>query len=163
MKCRECERILTAYALGELAEGPASECRAHLERCAGCRETLASYEAIVRSVAAEPRVTVTASESAAMARALGQVPLRRRPVRAAPAPSVYGLLGFSLASVIVFALIAAMLGLQVLGKIDILSLAGPLSMARIALTMVIVVLVTSFLPIVVTAQRRPLNGLTFRK
>ena len=62
-----------------------------------------------------------------------------------------------------FALVATVLALQTFGVMDILAVVTSVGPLVIALTLVVVVFVTSFVPIAVTARRRPLNGMTFRR
>ena len=163
MDCKECELNLVDYVAGDLSEELASVCRSHLQTCASCRQSLAQYASVVEAIAGEPEALPSASESAALAAALDCVRPRIASPRPATAESPQGFAAFLLSSFAVFVLMIAALVAQAFGVIDVVSVAGSVGPARIALAWVIIVFVTSFIPIVVTARRRPLNGLTFRK
>lgn len=162
MNCRDYEHRMIAHVLGELAEDVASGCRAHIETCARCRAVYESYACLVGAIITEPETCPTASESAALAEALANVELcprvERRMVESVP----QGFPGFVLASVLAFLVIVTGLGLQRFGVIDVLAAVRGVGLQWVALAAVVVVFVTSFIPIAVTAKRRPLNGMTFR-
>jgi len=161
MNCRECESKLAGYVLDDAPEEVRSACAAHLRTCASCRETLAQYMSIVEAISSEAEAAPSASESAALALALAQVKLESAVAHPVAAPVPQGFLGFVLASAAAFVLVATVLALQTLGVIDIPAFARSFNPAALALTFVIIVFVTSFVPIAVTACRRPLNGMTF--
>ena len=73
------------------------------------------------------------------------------------------LFGFAVVTALTFAFLVIVLGLQLLGRINIMWMIGPLNVPRVAVTAVAILVVTSFVPILVTARRRPLNGLTFSR
>ena len=160
MDCKRFEPILTPYLVGDLSEQEAAACSEHLSRCAACREILEGYGRLIGSLTSEPMMQPSGSESAALARALADAGACHPAYRPTPTANANQLLGFLLASIAVFAVIATVLALHVLGVVDFRSAVGP---AWIVSTWVIVVFVTSFLPIVVTSRRRPLNGLTFKR
>jgi hypothetical protein len=54
-------------------------------------------------------------------------------------------------------------GLQVFGRIDLISAVQSVNPLRLAMAGFVAVFVTSFIPILVTARRRPLIGLTFSR
>ena len=162
MDCRECEAILEAYVLGELTDGEGSACRAHVEACPACRQALEAYARVLDAIAAEPVATPSAAESAALAQALAQIDLCPQAEQRSTEPMPRGFPGFVLASVLAFVAIATVLALQRFGVVSIASLADSIGLRWIALTIVVIVFVTSFIPIAVTAHRRPLNGMTFR-
>jgi len=161
MNCRECESNLSPYVLDEAPEEVRSACAAHLQTCAACRDILAQYMSIVETISNEAEAVPSASESAALAMALAQVRLGSPAVRPVAAPAPQGLFAFLLASAAAFVMVAAVLALQTFGRINILALLGSVNPAALALAFVIIVFVTSFVPIAVTARRRPLNGMTF--
>jgi len=163
MLCKECELALVGYASADLSEEAGSACRAHLSGCGHCREVLESYKAIIGAMVDEPQLKPSASESAAVARALARIPMRREVPQQLTPRSAYEFLAFVLASAATFAVAAILLTLQMLGRIDLTSLPGLPSPMTIAGFVIVVVFVTSFLPIAVIAQRRPLNGMTFRR
>ena len=51
MNCRDLEELLSAYADGELSRTQREFIEEHLSNCAGCRETLAEFEATGRQLA----------------------------------------------------------------------------------------------------------------
>ena len=119
------------------------------------------YQPEIDAIKGPPMLTPTASESVALSKALAEIApaLARTPERVKPE----GLRGFVLASIAAFALVATMLALQTFGVVSIRSVVTSLGPLVIALALVVVVFVTSFVPIAVTARRRPLNGMTFRR
>ncbi len=120
-----------------------------------------AYRAVISSVADEPVLSPSESESATVSAALAHAYVCPRGSRQARTRSLKQLLGFALVTVAVFVFIATVLGLQAFGHIDFIWMMGSINPLRIALSAVVVVFVTSFIPIWVTARRRPLNGLTF--
>jgi len=107
--------------------------------------------------ACKPMLSPSRAESAQLSRALDRV--------AAPSVSIRPneVVGFAIATVLTFAFLVIVLGLQALGRINIMWVIGPLSVPRVAISAVVVLIVISFIPILVTARRRPLNGLTFSR
>lgn len=162
MDCKEFDSIIEAFALGDLDEARAQQCEEHLQACDSCRETLDVYRLLVGSVGSEPELAPTQAETAALTLALKSVELYPRPVKP-DAPVVPGLAGFILASVIAFMAVVAVLALQISGVIDLGTVLGEVGYMRLAGVMVAVVFVTTFVPIAMTAWRRPLNGMTFRR
>lgn len=162
MECRQFRSLLEAYALGELVGNELTDCQAHIEACSNCRQAVDAYAGIVSAIASEPLAAPSESESASLAKALAGIELCPAPQRTAPDAVPQGLPGFALASVLVFLLVAGVLALQRFGVIDIVSFAHEIGLQWIALAVVVVIVVTSFIPIAVTAHRRPLNGMTFR-
>lgn len=163
MDCRECLQLIEAYTLGDLPDDASCECRAHLETCESCHEELAVCRLLVNSISDEPMLSVSASESRSMSRALKRIPACRPVAQKPSLGSVFELVGFALASIVVFMVIATVLGLQAAGRIDINSALGAARPFVVVLMVIVVVIVTSFLPIAITARRRPLNGMTFRR
>jgi len=163
MLCKECQSALIAYISGDLSEEAASACRAHLSGCERCRRVLECYKAIIGAMVEEPQLKPSASEAAAMACALARVPMRQQASRQLTPRSAYEFLAFALASAAMFAILAILLALQMFGRIDLISLPRPLGLLRVVGIVIVVIFVTSFLPIVVTARRRPLNGTTFAR
>lgn len=163
MDCERYEQMLAAYASGDLTADEAEAVERHLSGCSACRQTLEGYRAVIGLIADEPVVSPTASESAAMASAVASVePGRQRRVDRTAVPAK-GLPGFALATLAAFVLIALVLGLQAFGSIDIVWLISFVNPVWIAVAAVLVVFVSSFIPIWITARRRPLNGLTFMR
>ena len=163
MDCKKCESILIEYIMNELSEDERSRYESHLQECADCREALAAQKALINIVAGVPLLTPSASESASLASALANVSLQPQvQISSAPEP-VSGLAGLIFASAAAFIAIVTLLALQVLGYIDIASLPSSLGYVRSLAIAIMVIIVTSFVPIAVTAYRRPLNGLTFRR
>jgi len=156
--CRECGARLVSYVLGDLTEDMARACQAHLDRCANCRETVASFDNLISAIASEPETMPSAFESAALAAALAQFHVHRSAV----APALQEFSGFVLASVAAFAVVATVVALQSLGVVSVVSVVTAVGPAALALTVVAVIFISSFLPIAVTARRRPLNGMTFK-
>lgn len=163
MSCGDYELILSEYALGEMDDDAERACRKHLERCAECRAALAEYAVLVAAVGAAPVVAPTLDESAALAMALSTVRLGGLPAKPRTQQASAGLTGLMAASLAAFIAVATVLALQVFGTVDVVSAVMSIGPLRLALTAVVAVFVTTFVPIAVTARRRPLNGLTFRR
>ena len=163
MNCNQFESVVIDYASGDLRHEQVRECRAHLDTCPACRELSQAYERVVHQICAETPVTPTEAES----RALGDALAKSRPPRAAAPQRAFraaeGFVGFLAASVAVFAVVAVTLGLHAFGTINLLELCREIGFPVIAAVATVVVFVTSFIPIAVTARRRPLNGMTFRR
>lgn len=160
MNCIECEDLLAAYATGDLQGERAEACSLHLEECRSCRESLEFYVALVNSIADSPAVETTAIESANLYELLRKIDLPspyqpRRTWR-------YLLERIALAamSIVAFVVIALSTWAVRSGRVSLSALTSPIV---IVLGIVIVIFVTSFLPIAITARRRPLNGATFRR
>ena len=162
MNCRECESALVGYAAGELAEDAASDCRAHLETCPACRKALEEYRGLIGAIADEPLAIPTKAESAALAMALDRVRPCPSPAPAYADPALQGLPAFAAACAVAFILVATILALHAFGAVSFAA-AGAIGWRAIAVTVTVIVFVTSFVPIAVTARRRPLNGMTFRR
>ena len=158
MDCRDCESILVEYALGDLPEDRAEECRGHLEQCASCREALEFYAAVEFAIVSEPMPEVSRAETEAVVAAClaAQVPVRRE----SPSKAVGEFVGFALASAAAFAFIALVVGLRAFGLLGFRPPGGYLALAPVV---ILVVFVVTFIPIAVTARRHPLNGMTFRR
>ena len=163
MECRQCEKMLAPYLLGELDAGKVEALEAHLAACSSCRQEVEAYKMVVGCITGAPSLSPSPDESTALASALAQVRLPQPASRQVDLRPAKELLAFALASVAVFVLVAVVLGLQTFGYIDILWRLNSINPFRIALVAVIAVFVTSFIPIWVTARRRPLNGLTFSR
>jgi anti-sigma factor RsiW len=163
MDCRELEPLLIALALGEQTQEESARCREHIEECPDCAKALARYQELAGMLVAEPMASPTASESAALASALAGVELRRRgaPRAANSVPQGFG--EFVAASLAAFVLVTALLALQIRGAIDIGAALASAGALRVLGAVTLIVIITSFVPIAVTAHRRPLNGMTFRK
>ena len=163
MDCSKFESILIEYILNELSEDERLICESHLLECAGCREALETQNALIGIVADEPLLAPSASESASLSAALSKVSLQPQvQMSSSPEPDS-GLAGLIFASAAAFIAIVTLLVLQVLGYINIASLPSSFGYVRSLAIAIMVIIVTSFVPIAVTAHRRPLNGLTFRR
>jgi len=163
MNCKACESILAEYALGELADDEAALCRAHLEACPACREALAAYTCLIGVIAHEPAAAPTQAEGAAMARALDGVDPHRVPARRTAEPALQGLPAFLAACAAAFVIVA---GFAIAVAFRVMSIPVPVGVtgwAGVGIAVTVVVFLTSFVPIAVTARRRPLNGMTFRR
>ena len=155
MECRQCEESLMDYACGDL---PSSEIELHLMDCAKCRAALESCQAAINMLAGEPMLSPTRSESARLTQALNRIPVQGQ-VRI----RLNEVLGFAVATAFTFAFLVIVLGLQHLGRINIIWMIGPINMPKAAVYGIAILVVTSLIPILVTAKRRPLNGLTFSR
>lgn len=157
MECRLCEESLAGYACGDLSAEEVEAIETHLMGCSMCREALESCRATIKLLTDVPILCPSRSESAQLARALDRVAEPRVSIR----PNE--LFGFAVATALTFAFLVIVLGLQLLGRINIVWMIGPLSVPRVVISAVAILVVTSFIPILVTAKRRPLNGLTFSR
>ena len=162
MDCRDCELILVEYAMGELAQDTASDCRAHLETCPACRRELEDYRRLIGAIADEPVAVPSEAESAALAMALDRVRPCPSPAPRVADPGLQGLPAFAAACAAAFVIVAGILALHTFGAVSFAA-AGAIGWGTIAVTATVIVFVTSFVPIAVTARRRPLNGMTFRR
>lgn len=163
MNCERCEQMLTAYVTGDLAPHEVEAVEHHVERCDDCSCALQEYRMLINLIGSEPTISPTMSESRELTKALAAAPAcRLAPARISPR-TVYEFLGFAFVSVIAFAVMASVLALQLTGRIDVVAITSPLGSARLVAVAVTVIFVTSFVPILVTAKRRPLNGMTFRR
>lgn len=158
MECRHCEELLVGYACGDLSKEEAERIELHLIGCPRCSEAVECYRSTMKLLADEPILFPSKSESAQLARALDRAAVQGR-VSIRPNE----VLGFAVATALTFAFLVIVLGLQLLGRINIMWMIGPLNVPRVAMMAVAVLVVTSFIPILVTAKRRPLNGLTFSR
>ena len=163
MDCRDCESVLVDYALGELPEDKASECRAHIDKCAACREEMSKFSCLERMMQDSPEATPTSAESARLSRALDEMALPQPRVPWATELVPRGLPAFVAACVLAFMLIASLLSFLAFGAVDVRSAAIGTRPGALICAAVMVVFITSFVPIAVTAKRRPLNGMTFRR
>ena len=163
MDCGECELILPAYSQGELGDSEAGACRAHLDGCERCRAEKDAYMTVIYAIDEEPMLAVSASESARVKSALNRVERCRPAARQVSARVVCEFLAFAIASLAVFALIVMALSSRTLHIVNVPSPAGLPTWLGVIGGVALVVFVTSFVPIVITARRRPLNGLTFQK
>lgn len=158
MECRQCEESLAEYACGEVSKEEAERIEIHLADCPQCSEALKCCQATIQLLADEPILSPSRSESVQLARALDKVAVQGR-VSVRPNEVV----GFAIATALTFAFLVIVLGLQLLGRINIMWMIGPLNVPRVVVSAVAILVVTSFIPILVTAKRRPLNGLTFSR
>jgi hypothetical protein len=127
-----------------------------------CRSEYESYKELISVVADEPVITPSASERESLNLALASVKLPQ-PVCPSEDRTAQGFLGFLLASIFAFIAIAGLLVTQKVSLNNLIASADPISVVKGFSTLGVVVFTTSFLPIVITARRRPLNGLTFRR
>jgi anti-sigma factor RsiW len=162
MKCKECEPLLAAYASGDLSEQEALDCRTHLGACESCRRSLETYSLLVEAIVGEPEIIASSAEFAALTEALDRASLPAKPAREVSGQWQSGVPAFAAASLGVFALLVAALTAQAVGLLDVRSLVAYIRPPFVAMAAVVIVFVTSFVPIAVTAKRRPLNGMTFR-
>jgi len=162
MKCKDCELLLAAYASGDLSEQEALDCRTHLETCERCRHSLEAYSLLVEAIASEPQTIASSAESSALAAALDRASLAAKPAREVSGQWQSGVPAFVTASLAVFVLMVAALTAQAMNLLDVRSLVEHGRLPVVALMAVVIIFVTSFVPIAVTAKRRPLNGMTFR-
>lgn len=163
MECSDCLSMMPDLAVGELTASEESACLAHMAECESCRREMECYRVVIGLIGDEPELAPSASESVALASALDRVPVRSSETVRTSVRSAAEFVGFAAASAAVFVAIAVLLAFQVLGRIDLVSVAGPAGLLRLAVLVAVVLIVTSFLPIAITAGRRPLNGMTFRR
>jgi anti-sigma factor RsiW len=161
MSCRQYEPYIIAYSLGELSDtSDLSDLQAHIESCPTCRTLYNSYTQLVSAMTAVPEPRPTTAESEALSRALAQVRPAPKTV-SEPLPRNLPILVWG--SLVAFVAIAGVLALQAIGRIDLVSALLSIGPGRIAICVVIAIIITSFLPIAVTARRKPLNGMTFSR
>jgi anti-sigma factor RsiW len=161
MECERYEKLVESYAAGDLGLAESQAVEKHLEECAACREEYDAYAAVMAEIADEPFLRPTGRESRELSRALSRARLDRH--AACPASGRSQTLGFAAASALAFVFMVIALSLHVLGFIDILWMIKSVGLPMILGMAVGTVFVTSFIPIWVTARRRPLNGLTFSR
>ncbi len=161
MRCKECEQLALAAIMDELTEQDAVEYLQHLSVCESCQSMYESYKQIAHTIRDPEFMQPTSQESAVLNKALQEV----IPVRHSEAVSALpqGMPALVFGSIAVFIVVATILALQVLGHINILNGLQQIGAVPLAVIMVITILVSSYLPIAITAQRRPLNGMTFRR
>ena len=160
MECKHCEELLSGYACGDLSCEEVEGIELHLIGCPNCRAALDSCRAAISLIADEPMLCPSRSESARLARGLDRIQTCD-PQQARIRPNE--VLGLAVATALTFAFLVIVLGLQLLGKINIMWVLGPINMPKVAMYGVAILVVTSLIPILVTARRRPLNGLTFSR
>jgi len=126
-------------------------------------EDFEEYRAVIKLITGEPCLVPTEQESLALAREIGRIRLAQPMSERARERSAVEMFGLTLASVAAFLIISTVVALQAFGRINLLPEANPLVFAKIGLIALVFMMITSFVPIFVTARRRPLNGLTFRR
>jgi anti-sigma factor RsiW len=154
---------MAEYLSGSLPERLKSGVEKHALTCPQCAEALEEYRAVIVLITGEPCLIPTVEESRALAQELSLVRQNETISQQARERSAVEMMGLSLASVAAFVIVAVVVALEVFGRISIVPETSPLGLAKMALTALIIMIVASFIPIFVTAQRRPLNGLTFRR
>jgi anti-sigma factor RsiW len=145
--------------MGELPEAEAEACRSHIEACEQCGQAYREYARLVEVFASEPETTPSAAESESLALALAWVELAQSK-SAAREPLPRGLPALICGSLAAFVAVAVLLTAQMFGCIDITAPLSRIGPVPVALAVVIAILITSFLPI---AQRKPWNGMTFKR
>lgn len=163
MNCDRCEQMLTAYVTGDLAPHEVEAVEHHIARCDDCSMALEEYRLLIGLIGDAPSLSPTLSESRELTKVLATIPACRPAPARVSRREVFGLLSFAFASLMVFAAMVSVLALQLTGRIDIVAITSPLGSMRLVAVVVTVIFVTSFVPILVTAKRRPLNGMTFRR
>jgi anti-sigma factor RsiW len=162
MNCNDYEPILAAYAAGDLSKQEAEATKAHLEACDSCRGESQAYSLMINAIASAPEIVASPMELSALAKALDSASLVEKPAPESDAQWQGGMQSFLKISAAVFALIVAALTAQAVGWLSVRSLSEYVKPPVVVLAAVIIIFVTSFVPIAVTAKRRPLNGMTFR-
>lgn len=162
MDCRECQNLLAAYVAGDLPADRSAMCDEHLASCPDCRAELACYRRVTDALAGAPALQPSIEESAALARALDEAVPAPAAVQRAQFEAATGSAAFTVASVAAFFVVALTLGAQSLGLLDLARLASPVVLLTAMGGAAVVLVVTTLVPIAVTAKRRPLNGMTFR-
>lgn len=159
MNCKECENLLAAYVSDELDGERSSACSMHLKECEPCRSLLESYSCLIDAIAESPMISPTKVESIELCRSLKSVKLPSTRFRFAPRQLLerIALLTMCIMSFIAITMIMSMLRN---GQISISIITDPLIIFS---GLAIVIFIVSFLPIVITARRRPLNGATFKR
>lgn len=160
MNCRECEDLLPAYVSGDLGDERVTLCRTHIGKCAACRESMELYTCLIISINESPVITPTDEESLNLSKSLRAV---RPPSPAQPRMTWrqslerIALAGMCCVSFVIVALITWSVRN---GQVSINTLTDPVILLP---SIVIIIFIVSFLPIIITARRKPLNGMTFRK
>lgn len=160
MNCSECENSLAAYAAGDLCGETSDACSDHLAECSSCREILGSYRCLITGMKEHPLVEPTWKESESMAKALRGV---RLPTPVKPRCSLRQTIETAvlfITSILTFASVATVAWLLKTGRLEIRSFFTP---ENLVIAVVVVIFVASFIPITITAHRRPLNGATFKR
>jgi anti-sigma factor RsiW len=159
MKCEVLCEVLPAYILGELSEESASECDFHIETCESCRSEVMLYRSLVGEISDAPTTVVTRAESRALLAELEKLPSVKGDAQRSSNRPMLELIGFAAASIAVFAIILYKTILAG-GVIAVVDRINPVVAISGAATLVIA---TALFPIVFTAWRKPLNGMTFRR
>lgn len=160
MNCIECENLLAAYISGDLDEERSAACKLHLAECASCRESMELYSCLVDSISGSPMLIPTEAESFNLARSLKDVRL--------PSPiqprltwrQLFERVALAVMCIVSFVTVAFITLAIRNGQVSISAFANPIVLLP---SIVIIIFIVSFLPIFITARRKPLNGMTFKR
>lgn len=159
MNCNDLCKTLPAFVLGELSEEESAECELHLETCELCRYEASLYRSMVAEIADAPGVSPTMAESMALGAEIRKLSaVRSRKVSRSNRP-VFEMLGFALVSASVFAIILYRI-ISSGGVVSAIDSVNPITGVSIAL---VLGMVTALFSVLLTAWRKPLNGMTFRR
>ncbi|MHB1001861.1 MAG: anti-sigma factor family protein [Armatimonadota bacterium] len=160
MNCKECENLLAAYVSDDLNGETCSACSLHLRECESCRYALESYSCLINIIANSPTVPPTKTESINLCRSLKSVKLTS-PIKSHFAPW-QKLERITLMIMCIISFIAITLITKVIrsGQVSINIITDPIIILP---SIAIIIFIVSFLPIVITARRKPLNGATFKR
>ena len=161
MNCKECEKIALNAILEELAGQTTAEFFNHIDKCESCRSMHDNLKQIIVAVNESPMILPTHEESEALQKALQEViPVKRQETESILPKELSTLV---IGSLFAFFTVATILILQALKKIDIVGELLQIGAVPLAIIVIVTVLVTSLLPITITAQRKLHNGMTFKK
>ncbi|MCX6346281.1 MAG: zf-HC2 domain-containing protein [Armatimonadetes bacterium] len=163
MDCREFESKLPELILGDLGADDHAICWAHLDMCSSCAKIYVDYQLLAGVISNSPMAEPSQSESIALASALSDIRLGQAEKASLARQNPRGFGEFVAASLAVFMLVTTLLMLQIRGAIDIRVAFNGLGALNMLAAFVVLVFITSFVPILITARRQPLNGMTFRR
>lgn len=160
MNCRECENLLAAYVSDDLNEELSTACSLHLDECVSCRESMKLYACFLTSISESPMIIPTETESINLSKSLKDVKL--------PAPVQPHLtwrqqlehIALVVMCIVSFAAVTMITWAIRSGQIPVSMITNP---AVLLPVIIIIVFIISFLPIAITARRKPLNGATFKR
>ncbi|MHB1457798.1 MAG: anti-sigma factor family protein [Armatimonadota bacterium] len=160
MDCRECENLLAAYVSGDLSEGQVTLYNLHMKECVECKGSMEMYACLKDSIIGSPMITPTEEESLDLARSLRDVKLPSTPQPRRTWNQLLEQVALAVMCIVSFIIVAFIAWSVKMGQVSFSTIANP---AILLPGIIIVIFIVSFLPIIITARRKPLNGMTFKR